>query len=449
MANRLTGVLLVGGAGRRFGSPKALALFGGETLAERGWRTLGEACDERLAVGKAADGLSLPFPLLDDGTPTRHPAAGMIAALEAAKHDVVVFLPVDCPGVQAGDLRTLGDACADAAVPAEGKPVPGAYRKTALAALRRCLSEEASIRSALGELDVRTPALDLWRLADADTPTDLELLARRIQALTAAVEQGAELGLDTSAARILQDWNDTIVHLAPEPVVARVRTSRVRSAERGYETYAREIAVARHALARNGPVVAPAEAAGPHLRDGLAISLWEYVEELPERLSEHQIGVSLRALHEAFEGFQGSVPRLDERLDRAGEVISDPAALPMLAEADREFLDTTFRELRAEASSQEGDVRVLHGGPHSANLLSTPAGPRWIDLDTVCRGPLEWDLAHVGAEAAQVFPEADRELLATMRRLVGAEVAIWCWHTYGRAPEVDEAAIHHLEALRS
>jgi hypothetical protein len=49
---RLTGILLVGGASTRFGSPKALATFHGETLAERAWRLLGEACDERLAVGK-------------------------------------------------------------------------------------------------------------------------------------------------------------------------------------------------------------------------------------------------------------------------------------------------------------------------------------------------------------------------------------------------------------
>ena len=48
MSGFLTGVLLVGGASTRFGSPKALARFRGETLAERAWRTLGEACDERL-----------------------------------------------------------------------------------------------------------------------------------------------------------------------------------------------------------------------------------------------------------------------------------------------------------------------------------------------------------------------------------------------------------------
>ena len=64
-------MLLVGGASTRFGSPKALALLGGETLAARAWRTLGEACDERIAVGKLADGLRLPFPLVDDGTERR------------------------------------------------------------------------------------------------------------------------------------------------------------------------------------------------------------------------------------------------------------------------------------------------------------------------------------------------------------------------------------------
>ena len=74
---RLTGVLLVGGGSERFGSPKALARFRGETLADRGCRTLEEACDEVLVVGKASDGL--PFPVLDDGTDSRAPIHGVIA----------------------------------------------------------------------------------------------------------------------------------------------------------------------------------------------------------------------------------------------------------------------------------------------------------------------------------------------------------------------------------
>ena len=77
----LTGVLLVGGASSRFGSPKALARLDGETLAERAWNLLGEACAERLAVGKASGEIDLPFEVLDDGTETRAALAGIVAGL--------------------------------------------------------------------------------------------------------------------------------------------------------------------------------------------------------------------------------------------------------------------------------------------------------------------------------------------------------------------------------
>ena len=104
----MTGVLLVGGASTRFGSPKALARFDGETLAERGWRLLGKACQERLAVGKAADALPLPFPVLDDGTDVRAPIAGVVAGLRAVCNDICVVLPVDTPFVTAELLHEQG-----------------------------------------------------------------------------------------------------------------------------------------------------------------------------------------------------------------------------------------------------------------------------------------------------------------------------------------------------
>src|SRR5207237_1753938 len=77
----LTGILLVGGASRRFGSPKALATLDGETLAERAWRTLGFACDERIAVGKRSHVPELPFEVVDDGTDTQAALAGIVAGL--------------------------------------------------------------------------------------------------------------------------------------------------------------------------------------------------------------------------------------------------------------------------------------------------------------------------------------------------------------------------------
>jgi molybdenum cofactor guanylyltransferase len=174
----LTGVLLVGGASRRFGSPKALARLGGETLAERAWRTLGEACEERLAVGKAADGLGLPFPVLDDGTAVRAPLAGLVAGLRASPTEVVVALPVDVPLVDAQTLGALGRACADAAVTATG-PLPGAYRTTALPALELRLARgQLALRDALAELDVRVVEVDDRRLRNVNTPSELAAAAR-------------------------------------------------------------------------------------------------------------------------------------------------------------------------------------------------------------------------------------------------------------------------------
>jgi molybdopterin-guanine dinucleotide biosynthesis protein A len=167
--DELTGVLLVGGASVRFGSPKALARLRGETLAERGHRALAEACDEVVAVGKEADGLALPFPLLDDGTTSRAPVFGVLAGLRAARHDTAVVLPVDCPLVTADVLRALGDRVG---VPASG-PLPGAYAKTMLPLLEQ--------RVGRGELSLRgvnTTLVDVDErlLADVDTPADLARL---------------------------------------------------------------------------------------------------------------------------------------------------------------------------------------------------------------------------------------------------------------------------------
>ena len=177
----VTGVLLVGGSSRRFGSPKALARLGDETLAERGWRVLGDVCAERIAVGKRADRLRLPFPLVDDGTERRHPAAGIVAGLRHAAHDVCVVLPVDCPAVRAGTLVALADACADAATPDSRDPLPAAFRRGALPALERALADGRPLASALDELDVRTVAVDARELANVNVVSDLEQVGRRVR----------------------------------------------------------------------------------------------------------------------------------------------------------------------------------------------------------------------------------------------------------------------------
>jgi molybdopterin-guanine dinucleotide biosynthesis protein A len=74
-------------------------------------------------------------------------------------------------------MLALVDGCRDshAAVPQTG-PLPGAYRKRALAALA---SGERSIRRALERLEVVTVELDSALLLNVNAPADLLELARQ------------------------------------------------------------------------------------------------------------------------------------------------------------------------------------------------------------------------------------------------------------------------------
>jgi molybdopterin-guanine dinucleotide biosynthesis protein A/predicted GNAT family acetyltransferase len=179
-AGGLTGILLVGGASSRFGSPKPVATLDGETLAARTWRTLGVACDERIAVGKRADALALSFDLVDDETDVRAALAGIVAGLHAAKNELTVVLPVDTPLVRAADLRLLAEAATEASVPQTG-PLPCAIRRSALPVLeRRLAAHELALRDAFAELEARVVELDPAHLVNVNTPSELEALQLHI-----------------------------------------------------------------------------------------------------------------------------------------------------------------------------------------------------------------------------------------------------------------------------
>jgi molybdopterin-guanine dinucleotide biosynthesis protein A len=158
----LTGILLVGGSSTRFGSPKELAEYEGETLADRAWRLLGDACDERLAVGRGG--------VTDPGT---GPVAAIAAGLRAATHDVAVVIPVDMPLLTVEALHVLADACRDAAMAQVG-PLPCAVARRALPAFE---TGERRLRTVLDGLDTARIELEPQQLANVNTPADLDTLA--------------------------------------------------------------------------------------------------------------------------------------------------------------------------------------------------------------------------------------------------------------------------------
>ena len=83
-----------------------------------------------------------------------------------------------------------------------------------------------------------------------------------------AQQHGAQAGQPV----ILKDTNHTIVHLAPEPVVAKVSVEkRFRHESSSLE---REVVVARLLAESGAPVIRPAQTlpAGPHCMDGVELT---------------------------------------------------------------------------------------------------------------------------------------------------------------------------------
>ena len=192
MAQVVAGLILAGGAGERYGGPKALArLPDGTTFLQRCGETLRAAGAAPLmaTVPPGADAiaipgvLSLPLPRagLDMFASIRH---GLSRLLDSPDWTVVAVLPVDHPLVASESVGALAAGAAPSAVPLyrgkRGHPV----------CLTRALAEAlvagalpgATLRDALrvaGRVDVEVD--DPGVVANCNTPDRLQeaLAARR------------------------------------------------------------------------------------------------------------------------------------------------------------------------------------------------------------------------------------------------------------------------------
>lgn len=97
-----------------------------------------------------------------------------------------------------------------------------------------------------------------------------------------------------------------------------------------------------------------------------------------------------------------------------------------------------------------GSERVIHGSPHRFNILVVDEAPRFIDFETVGIGLLEWDLAHLEPDVADLYPgEFDCQTLALCRVMVSAATSTWCWGGLERGSDMQSHAQHHLGVVRS
>ncbi|MFE6968542.1 phosphotransferase enzyme family protein [Isoptericola sp. NPDC057653] len=264
------------------------------------------------------------------------------------------------------------------------------------------------------------------------------------RATDAAIAIAASLGLPADDAIVLHNSNKLALRLEPCGVMARV-------AHVGEEVAELEVDVARQLADRGSPVAAlapPRDGPAVHVRDGFAVTLWVYYEPAAPAVAPGAYARALGRLHAGMRAVDGAFPRFTDRIAEAERVVAEPELSPGLPDDERAFLGGRLRRLH-EAVEGTGREQLLHGEPHPGNLLSTHDGPLFIDLETCCRGPVEFDLAHVPTRVAEHYPGVDRELLDRCRELVLAMVAAWRWEKGDQFPDGRRFGDELLRVLRA
>jgi hypothetical protein len=258
------------------------------------------------------------------------------------------------------------------------------------------------------------------------------------------MEVASELDLPVADAKVLHNSNKLGLRLLPCDVFARVAFA-------GLEDFRAEVEIGRRLAEVEGPVASLEPRVEPRVyeRHGFAVTLWTYYEHPRQELSSADYAKALKRLHAGMAKVDVTVPHFSDRVAEAQQLVASPDRTPELEDSDRKLLSSTLRSQRRAISERSSAEQLLHGEPHAGNLLNTKRGPLFIDLETCCRGPVEFDLAHVPEEVSECYSGADQELLRACRLLVLAMVAAWRWDLDDQLPNGKRAGQELLGALRA
>ncbi|HXT91284.1 MAG TPA: aminoglycoside phosphotransferase family protein [Trebonia sp.] len=265
------------------------------------------------------------------------------------------------------------------------------------------------------------------------------------RAMAAAMLTASSLDLRVDDAIVLHDSNKLTLRLLPCDVVARV-------APVAHQVARLEIELAQR-LARSGSPVAaldPRVEPGVYERDGFVVTLWTYYEPVtPREVSPTDYANALGRLHAGMRKLDVPAPHFTDRVEQAQQLVASRDHTPALADADRELLGNTLRRLRRVIGARGGAEQLLHGEPHPGNVLTMTNGLLFIDLETCCRGPVEFDLAHAPEEVSEHYPGASQDLLRECRILVLAMIATWRWDRGDQLPNGRQLGMEWLSQIRA
>jgi aminoglycoside phosphotransferase (APT) family kinase protein len=264
-------------------------------------------------------------------------------------------------------------------------------------------------------------------------------------AVAAAISIASSLGLTADEAIVLQNSNKLALRLLPGDVFARV-------APVEHQVAQFEIELAQRLTGSGSPVAALEPRVEPRVyeRAGFAVTLWTYYEPAsPREISPADYASALERLHAGMRKLDVPAPHFTDRVQRAQELVASRDRTPALADADRELLGSTLRDLRRVIGGREAADQLLHGEPHPGNVLTTKSGPLFIDLETCCRGPVEFDLAHAPEEVSEHYPDVNQGLLRECRILVLAMITTWRWDRGDQLPNGRQLGTEWLSQIRA
>ena len=264
------------------------------------------------------------------------------------------------------------------------------------------------------------------------------------RAMAAATALAGELYLRVDDAVVIHNSNKLALRLLPCGVLARVALA-------GQEAAALEVELALRLAGTASPVAALEPRVEPRVyeRDGFAVTVWTYYEAVaPDLGLPGAYADVLQRLHTGMRSVEIATPHFLDRAAEAERLVTDRDETPALAEADRHLLLSTLQGARERIRNRGAAEQLLHGEPHPGNLLSTRDGLLFIDFETCCRGPIEFDVAHVPEEVSALYPDVDQVLLAECRRLVLAMVAGWRWDIRDEFPDGHQHGRDILSLLR-
>ncbi|MEO6468280.1 MAG: phosphotransferase [Acidimicrobiia bacterium] len=264
------------------------------------------------------------------------------------------------------------------------------------------------------------------------------------QAVAAATAIASELGLVVDDATVLHNSNKLALRLLPCDVFARV-------AHVGQEVAELEVAFALQLAQTGSPVAALDSRVEPRVyeRDGFAVTLWTFYESLsPPDGAPSDYAEALERLHAGMRTLDLATPHFTDRVTEAQQLVSNCSLTPALLDADRDLLIDTLRDRVLAIAHRRAPEQLLHGEPHPGNVLHPRDGVRFIDFETLCRGPVEFDLAHVPEDVSGRYHGADPDILHDCRGLVLAMVAAWRWDSSDEFPDGARAGRELVRVLR-